>query len=103
MKALQGLLTVAGPVRIGTTLAAACLALSAGAPAAQAAAPAWKVIAVTGPTNMEPFSNERQTVFPPPNGTFTLTFGGDTTAGIAYDAHRSTVQAALNALPTIEM
>ena len=101
MKALQGLLTVAGPVRIGTTLAAACLALSAGAPAAQAAAPAWKVIAVTGPTNMEPFSNERQTVFPPPNGTFTLTFGGDTTAGIAYDAHRSTVQAALNALPSV--
>lgn len=36
----------------------------------------------------------------PTGGTFTLTFNGETTAGIAYDASAATVQAALEALAT---
>lgn len=37
----------------------------------------------------------------PTGGTFTLSFGGFTTAAIAYNANAATVQAALEALPTI--
>lgn len=37
----------------------------------------------------------------PTAGTFTLTFGGETTAGIAYNAAASAVQSALEALSTI--
>jgi hypothetical protein len=37
----------------------------------------------------------------PTGGTYTLTFGGDTTAGIAYNASAGTVQTALNALTSI--
>lgn len=37
----------------------------------------------------------------PTGGTFTLTFGGNTTAGIAYDASASAVQSALEALASI--
>jgi hypothetical protein len=37
----------------------------------------------------------------PTGGTFTLTFGGQTTAGIAYNASAATVQAALQALSSI--
>ena len=35
-------------------------------------------------------------------GTFTLTFGGDTTAAIAFDATDATIQTALEALPDID-
>jgi len=37
----------------------------------------------------------------PTGGTFTLTFGGDTTTGIAWDATAAQVQTALAALPSI--
>ena len=37
----------------------------------------------------------------PTGGTFTLTFGGQTTSAIAYNASASTVQSALQALSTI--
>jgi hypothetical protein len=39
----------------------------------------------------------------PTGGTFTLTFAGQTTAGIAYNASAATVQAALEALGAIEV
>lgn len=48
--------------------------------------------------------NEVQTITSPSNptgGTFTLTFGGETTAGIAYNASAATIEAALNHLTTI--
>jgi hypothetical protein len=37
----------------------------------------------------------------PSGGTYTLTFGGDTTTNIAYNASNSTVQSALNALTSV--
>jgi hypothetical protein len=49
-------------------------------------------------------TNEQQTVTitgGPAGGTFTLTFGGQTTAGIAYNAIASAVQTALEALSSI--
>lgn len=49
-------------------------------------------------------TNDVQTVTvggSPTGGTFTLTFGGQTTAGIAYNAAASAVQSALAALSTI--
>ncbi|QDT94754.1 LamG domain-containing protein [Gimesia aquarii] len=48
--------------------------------------------------------NEVQTISSPSNptgGTFTLSFGGQATTGIAYNASAATVQAALEALSTI--
>jgi hypothetical protein len=48
--------------------------------------------------------NEVQTVSitgTPTGGTFTLTFDGETTAGIAYNANAATVQAALEALSNV--
>jgi hypothetical protein len=71
---------------------------------AQAASPAWKVIGATGPTNLTPQPSERQTVTAPAFGTFTLTFGPDTTTAIAADAPATgpgSVEDALNALPSI--
>ncbi len=51
-----------------------------------------------------PASREKQTVTitgTPTGGTFTLTFGGQTTAAIAYNATAATVEAALELLSTI--
>lgn len=56
----------------------------------------WNRIVVVG--------NERQVVTvtgTPTGGTFTLTYNGQTTAGIAYNASAATVQAALEALSNI--
>jgi len=52
----------------------------------------------------DPGLNEKQTVTisgSPTGGTFTLSFGGQTTSGIAYNAAAATVEAALEALSTI--
>ena len=52
----------------------------------------------------DPASNEKQTVTvngSPTGGTFTLTFGGQTTAAIAHNAAASVVEAALELLSTI--
>jgi hypothetical protein len=49
-------------------------------------------------------AREKQTVTingGPTGGTFTLTFGGQTTSAIAYNAAAATVEAALEALSTI--
>lgn len=51
------------------------------------------------------FGSDKQTLTitgTPTGGTFTLTFGADTTAGIAYNATASAVQTALEALATID-
>jgi hypothetical protein len=65
-------------------------------------------IGTTGPTDataaLTSGTSEAQTVTitgSPAGGTFTLTFGGQTTAGIAYNAAASAVQSALVALTTI--
>lgn len=61
-------------------------------------APTDTEAALTSPTN------EQQTVTitgTPTGGTFTLSYGGQTTAGIAYNATASAVQTALRALSTI--
>lgn len=52
----------------------------------------------------DPGANEKQTVTisgSPTGGTFTLTFGGQTTSGLAHNASAATVEAALEALSTI--
>jgi len=52
----------------------------------------------------DPIKDEKQTVTiggSPTGGTFTLSFKGQTTAGIAYDAAAAAVQSALEALSTI--
>jgi hypothetical protein len=53
--------------------------------------------------NYVPGVNERQTIGPHDStgGTFTLTWSGQTTAAIAYNANAATVQAALEALSNI--
>ncbi|MEL3944877.1 hypothetical protein [Streptomyces sp. LNU-CPARS28] len=56
--------------------------------------------------DLEPLSNEVQSVAitgSPTGGTYTLTFAGQTTAGIAYDATASAVQSALEALSNVEV
>lgn len=58
-----------------------------------------------GPANeIEAGANEVQTITgtgPPSSGTFTLSFGGQTTAAIAWNASAATVQAALELLTNI--
>ena len=90
------------------TTVVACLvvallaALVMTAATAQAAAPGWKVLSVTGPTNLPtPPSSERQLITPPFFGTYTLAFGANTTSPLAFNASASAIQAALNALPSI--
>ena len=77
-----------------------------GGPPAQAASPAWKLLAATGPTHVPPSEYERQTVRPPSSGTFHLTFDGDTTSEIPADGARTLfpemVEEALNDLPSIK-
>jgi hypothetical protein len=54
--------------------------------------------------DIEAATNEVQSVVltgSPTGGTFTLTFMGQTTAGVAYDANAAAVQSALEALSTI--
>lgn len=69
------------------------------------------ILGVTGSNLMEWLgddlglrSSEQQTVTitgTPTGGTFTLTFAGDTTTGIAYNANSAAVQAALEALDSV--
>jgi hypothetical protein len=82
---------------------AAVLALMGlGAGAAQAAAPAWRVLAATGPTNLPPVTSEVQGVaVDASGGTFTLAFEGQSTGALSFDAEPATVGAALDGLATI--
>jgi len=76
---------------------------------AQAASPAWRVLAATGPTNLEPYVNDRQNVIvtgapgggPGGGDTFRLTFEGSTTDPLPFDAEVGAVEGALSALPSI--
>lgn len=59
---------------------------------------------ITAKTFSAPAVNDVEQVQEAPNttgGTFTLTFGGDTTAALAYNASAATVQAALQGLASI--
>lgn len=58
----------------------------------------------SAPTSLTSFTNEVQTVTitgTPTGGTFTLTYAGQITAGIAYNANAAAVQSALEALSNI--
>jgi hypothetical protein len=78
----------------------ALLALGAGS--AQAAAPGWRVLAATGPTHLPPVTEEVQTLAVDATaGTFTLSFGGRSTAALPFDAEPAEIRAALDALPSI--
>jgi hypothetical protein len=81
----------------------AVLAMAFLAASAQAATPAWKVMAVVGPTNMAPYTSVQKTVFVPTQGagTFTLTFGASTTPSLPRNSSRGAIEAALSALPSI--
>jgi hypothetical protein len=48
-----------------------------------------------------PAIGEQQKIIPPTSGTFTLTFKGQTTVPLAFDADQSTIQQALEALSTV--
>ncbi len=81
----------------------ACIALALFASSAAAApAPAWAPLAVSGPTNLPPTQSETQKVaIDAEEGTFTLSFKGQTTEAIGFDAEAAEVEAALDALATI--
>ena len=86
---------------LAATVAAAAIGLVLTA-SASAASPAWKLLGVTGPTHLAPYSGEQQAVkINATSGTFTLTFDGDTTAALDFEARASDIEAALNALPSI--
>jgi len=96
--------TIRSTTRRAAMLAAAVIvaAVCALPAAASAAAPGWRMLAVTGPTNFEPYVNDRQSItVQAVSGTFRLTYEGSTTPDLPFDALASTVQDALNALPTI--
>ncbi len=87
---------------LGLTLLATIVALLAGASAAAAASPAWKLLAATGPTHLPTAqASESQRVLGTLGGSFTLTFGGDTTTTLNTNLPSADVEAALNALPSI--
>jgi hypothetical protein len=97
-------LICAGRIMHAVVVALVLFAVATLAASAQAASPAWKPVGATGPTHLPPFTGERQAVTPPFFGTFTLTFGADTTSAIAPNAPATgpgSVQEALNALPSI--
>ncbi|MFL5844265.1 MAG: hypothetical protein ACJ762_06185 [Solirubrobacteraceae bacterium] len=86
---------------IGALAVATATALMAAGPA-QAASPAWELLAATAPTNLAPKSSEIQTVaVNATGGTYTLTFAGQTTIPLAFDASIDDVGAALEALSSI--
>ena len=63
---------------------------------------AWGFDVVASGVDNKPFIDEVQRVtIKAVAGTFTLTYGGQTTAPLAYNASAGTVEAALNALPSI--
>ncbi len=69
---------------------------------AAVATPAWRLIAVTGPTNLPPFTSEVQELLvDAESGTFTLEFEGQETSPIVFDTAPGGIEAALEALPSI--
>ncbi len=87
---------------IAVVLAFAALAFGATPALAVTRSPQWTVTAVSAPTNFRPAVNETQTLaIAAGAGTYTLSFKGQTTGPIAYDASASLVESELNALSTI--
>jgi hypothetical protein len=89
---------------LAACLAVSCLAAATlWAPAALAApAPAWEPIAASGPTNLPPVQSEVQGVAVDATaGTYTLSFKGQETGPIAFNAEASELEAQLNGLSTI--
>ncbi|HET7590464.1 MAG TPA: hypothetical protein VFK14_09850 [Solirubrobacterales bacterium] len=69
---------------------------------AQAASAGWQLIGATGPTNLPPVNSEIQKVSVDATaGQFTLTFAGQTTSPLAFNARPGEVEAALDALSTV--
>ncbi len=68
---------------------------------AEAASPAWKVLSVSAPTNLDPQAFERQKLTPPSFGTYTLSFGANTTPALPAASTAAAIQSALNTLPSI--
>jgi hypothetical protein len=74
---------------------------------AAAAAPGWKLLAVTGPTNLPPVTSEVQEVaVDAEGGTFTLSFENPsaqsaTTGPIPYDTSAGSLEAALDSLASV--
>lgn len=88
---------VAALAAVVSLAAMACVAVPA-----SAAAPGWRMLAATGPTNLEPYVNDRQSVTVRAHtGTFNLTYEGSTTNDIAAGSPPAVVAAELNALPSI--
>jgi len=85
-------------------VAAATLFSAASALAATAPPPEWSIQSVAAPTAMhttDAVSAVQQIQVVATEGTFTLSYGGQTTAPIAYNASAATVESALNALSGI--
>jgi hypothetical protein len=88
---------------IGATLA--CLAafcFFASVAGAEEARPAWELVAAMGPTNLPPIQSEVQKVTEQAQGgEYKLSFAGQTTAALPYDAGAAEVQSALEVLSTL--
>ncbi|HEX7278356.1 MAG TPA: hypothetical protein VF255_01925 [Solirubrobacterales bacterium] len=79
---------------------ATCAALATSVSAAPA--PAWRVAGVTGPTNLPPVTSEvQQVAVDAAAGTFTLSFEGQETGPLEFDAGAAELESALDALSTI--
>jgi uncharacterized repeat protein (TIGR01451 family) len=69
---------------------------------AETQSPQWTVTAVSGPTNFQPAADETQDVaIAAGGGTFTLSYEGQATSAIPYNATPAIVQSALDGLSTI--
>jgi hypothetical protein len=78
------------------------LAAMAFATAVQAASPAWMILATNGPTHLPPRTSEVQRVaVDATGGSYTLTFAGQTTTAIPFNASPMSVEAALEVLSTV--
>jgi hypothetical protein len=90
------------PLALAFTLALTILAFAAAIAQAETAAPGWEVTSTTFPTNLGPAVNEvQQLTVAASGGTFTLSFREHETQPIAFNAPEATVQAELQALPSI--
>lgn len=78
-------------------------ALAAGARAEGTPAPAWKILAASGPTNLAPLQSEVQRLtVGAAGGSFTLEFEGETTpAPLPFNATPAEVKSSLDALASI--
>jgi hypothetical protein len=97
----EGRTTMLRSLTISFALALVLLAFSA---SAQGASPAWKGLGFTGPTHLPPQQSETQRLaVDADGGSYTLTHQAQTTVPIAFDASASVVEAALDALPGVDV